>query len=481
MAIINDPRLYSGGSAVLNSQPHTNLAIQMLAKQQAKRDALDQYYQKSIQDTTPTGMRNKDVVGGWSKKFNDWQNFAMNPANRKFMLNPRLDGYKTVTRFNSMHQDLLADAAKSKQELADEKMMNGLRVAGKWNPTDDDMEIAHRKGLSIYDSGRMDENGNDVDLTNLSFNIPEFTPLQEQQLYKSASQGITKSKTYNEKDIRTDNTGLQYVPFEEKHPLEQIKVIADNYSNGLTKSAKVHYERLMQNNDVYNTATKAYQQVYGDNELIDSPEKMAKAIGIIHAMGETKTGEEKAPDWMLRTKINMANSMKKIAANKVGQAGNVATGNAFDDFEDAEFGNFNVKGGVFYNKDGTPRDGEIFITGNVLPGSVRSALSAGGIDDQLLNKGVTATIKDGKLQSISSPKIGTITRGTMEGVYQRKMDTEPLKGKPLQFKEDTPQKEIKVKSTYKLGDKTITIDQVRKGAKKYNMTIEEYIKQTGLQ
>lgn len=447
MAVHNDPRLYSGGALVLNSQPETNFYAQLLAKQQAKRDALDQYYQKTIQDTTPAGMRNKDVVGGWSKKLNDWQTFAMNPENRKYMLNPRLDGYKTVTRFNAMHQDLLADAAKSKQELGDEKMMNQLRVSGKWNPTDEDMDIAHRKGLSIYDNGRFDQNGNDVDLTQLSFNIPEFTPLQEQQLYKSASEGIKLNKTYDEKNIRKDNTGEQYVPFQEKYSQDQIKTIAGNYANNLTKSALVKYENLMHNQEVYDMATKAYQQIYGDKELIDSPDKMAKAVSIMHAMAQTKSSEEKMPDWMLRTQINQANSLKKIAANKTPEKGSEIGGNAFDDLADAVYQNFDVKGGVFYNKDGTPKSGEVFLRGDAIPASVKSALHSGGMDISLLNKGVNAIVKDGRIESISNKSVGTITRGTMEGVYQPKMDTEPLKGKHLQFTNEAKKTETAPKNT----------------------------------
>lgn len=108
-------------------------------------------------------------------------------------------------------------------------------------------------------------------------------------------------------------------------------------------------------------------------------------------------------------------------------------GNAFDDMGDAEYQNFNIKDGAFYNKDGTPKSGKVFISGQYIPSSIKTALNAGGIKPEFLIKGVDAEVKDGQIVSISNELIGTVTRQAMEGVYQRKTDTEPLKGTPLKF------------------------------------------------
>ena len=182
--------LYSGGAVVFNSQPSVNFYAQLMQRQQAKRDALDQYYQKALMDVTPAGMRNVDITGGFTKKLNDWQEFAMNPQNRKYLLNPRLDQYKTATQFNQMHADLLSDIQKSKEAAADEKTLNTYRLNGRWNPTDDDLNIAHNMGLSIYDPIRKD-----VGLNDLSVNMPQYTPLQEKQAYQAATQGLKPSNT----------------------------------------------------------------------------------------------------------------------------------------------------------------------------------------------------------------------------------------------------------------------------------------------
>src|SRR6185369_12963707 len=150
-------------------------------------------------------------------------------------------------------------------------------------------------------------------VNDVSLNVPEFTPLQEQQLYKSASQGIPKSKIPDLRATRQDRmTGYMFTPFQEKFAPIQVKSIADNYSNNLTKSALVHYENLMHDPNAYSAATKAYQQVYGADQLIDTPQKMAKAVAATHAMSEVKTGEDKVVDWQLRQRIANQNSLNRL-------------------------------------------------------------------------------------------------------------------------------------------------------------------------
>jgi hypothetical protein len=146
-----------------------------------------------------------------------------------------------------------------------------------------------------------------------------------------------------------------------------------------------------------------------------------------------------------------------------GGANGQTQGNAFDDMPDKDYGNFRIKDGAFYNKDGTPKSGEIFISGEFIPSSIKTALNAGGIKPEFLIKGVDAVVKDGVIQTISNKLIGTVTRDAMEGVYQRKTDTEPLKGTPLKFAgKDKPQQQSKGKPktvkqngvTYTLNEKT---------------------------
>jgi len=130
--------------------------------------------------------------------------------------------------------------------------------------------------------------------------------------------------------------------------------------------------------------------------------------------------------------------IRNITNVNVGGGSGGVKGNALDMMKDEDFGNFNVRGGYFYNKDGTPKSGNVFIKGEYLPTPVMSVLKAGGVKPEYLIGGVDAVIENGVIKSISNKLIGTITREAMEGVYQPKMDTE-RKGENLKFKPTNPQ------------------------------------------
>lgn len=60
MSIQNPSNLYYGNAAVVDSRPSVNLAVQIMQKQQAKRDALDQYERSRINSINDAGLRDND-------------------------------------------------------------------------------------------------------------------------------------------------------------------------------------------------------------------------------------------------------------------------------------------------------------------------------------------------------------------------------------------------------------------------------------
>jgi len=59
----NDPRMYSDGSVVFDTQPIVNLYGQLMAKKQAKEEALDQYDKQRINNINSAGLRDVDRQG----------------------------------------------------------------------------------------------------------------------------------------------------------------------------------------------------------------------------------------------------------------------------------------------------------------------------------------------------------------------------------------------------------------------------------
>lgn len=194
--------LFTAGAVQFNSQPQTNFLIQALAHQQAKRDALDMYNQRVMQDVSgrENQMRDVDINGGWGKKLNDWQNFYQ--QNKQAILNPRRYGYDALNQFNAMHQDLLGEARQStelnKQRLTMAQMMNEKLKKGDHIP-DSDINELHQFDKSLYDPTRYIEE-NTVDKTTglpftsrrkpgmeyLSPNIPD---LNEKQYFQTLTTG----------------------------------------------------------------------------------------------------------------------------------------------------------------------------------------------------------------------------------------------------------------------------------------------------
>ena len=97
-------------------------------------------------------------------------------------------------------------------------------------------------------------------------------------------------------------------------------------------------------------------------------------------------------------------------------------------------GNVIISGGEVRGKNGELFNGTVTIPRSKMPTQLYSVLKAGGVDDDFLmaNKGFTANVKDGKIQSLSEDRIGVISRGFLRNA-QLKLDTEPQKGKKLSF------------------------------------------------
>lgn len=63
MAVINPPNLYTGGAVIFDSSPSVNMYGNLLARKQAKMDALDEYDRHRINNINPNGVRDQDREG----------------------------------------------------------------------------------------------------------------------------------------------------------------------------------------------------------------------------------------------------------------------------------------------------------------------------------------------------------------------------------------------------------------------------------
>lgn len=189
--MLNNPtNLFRGDAEIVNSTPATNFAINMMAKEAAKRDALDKYFLDLGSKLTPAGMHSDDIPKLIEAK-NDWQKYSM--ENRKAIRNPSLDNGISLREAQAKYNNALGVSEKSKFKIDDLARVNKVRD----NPemaarlTEDDLKRVHRAGLPVTDP-------NYQPFGNFNFSPKGYSAKDWQAFDKSAMASITPDKTLTE-------------------------------------------------------------------------------------------------------------------------------------------------------------------------------------------------------------------------------------------------------------------------------------------
>lgn len=332
MSLVNPSNLYRGNAVVLNTQPTANLAIQLMAKQQAKKDALDQYYSKQQQQAVNNEdkMRPQDVEDdpngnfkGWGSDLNNFQMFYMNPENKKNILNPGKEidpktgkpaPYKTKNTYDGMYDNLIARARESKYNGSMDNTMNQLRVAGKLRQRD--MEEGHNISKSIYDTSRNITQNDPVsglpitrkpNVSSLSVYRPPFDAKKQSEFYKNAKGDMKPDEIPDQSQATFDKQTNQWsYPVTSSFGKDKLAAIANNTKLQPDTTEYDGYEdqlnELAKNPAALNEVSKTYQKVYGavdengNPNLVNTPEKLAKADNIMKASSEGVTKYKTATD-----------------------------------------------------------------------------------------------------------------------------------------------------------------------------------------
>lgn len=427
MALQNPSNLYSGYAQVFNEAPHAAFRARLLAQHQAKMDALDEYYRKLPLTINEKGVRdqerpdiNKSMLGLKSYYIQNKDKIRKGDGAAAF-------NYEKMIRD---HQDLVAQsqvAGLVDTQVGKLKFNPSVQYMFQ-SPETIEQLAAHHLPIS-------DPNHVDFDLE--TFTAPpkpldpntymkRFDKLQFNKEVSKVSNGdgsetITTTPVPSKEalDFMRSNAAVDYI-----HNPSFTKAIdelgAADSSNPLNKAFKQYYGR-----DIENPIDVATAYIAANRIPQPSTEKIQTDKMAMENLKDKRFYEH----YRFRLDHPLPNNVAILSQ---------ATGNALDGLDDADFDTFKVQGGVFYNKDGTPKNGNVFITGDKIPTDVKSVLKASGIDPDLLIKGVDAKVVNGVVQSISNKFIGTATRNSFSGVFQKKFDTEPLKGSPLQF--SNPQK-----------------------------------------
>lgn len=441
MALQNDPRMFTGGAVVFNSNPTVQFQAQQLAKKQAKEEALNKYFDDQLKSLNTEGIRPQDLVDPEKKgrgiidKINTWR--------QKWMENKEgiLRGGQPKMQSDMELQDIRRQIAEAKAAGSFFNDLGKARAKGEYNPDEDELQILDKVTKPIYDPESKKADGTPYGWADVAPVIPEFDAKKQNEYWLASTKGLQPGKQYDyDKLTINSKTGQAIVPFKEAYSPGQIKAIAEQAGEIAMsdKSIKKHFNKILDapNSEEWEKLNKAYQSVFGTDKVVSTPEQAAQADAIIRASVPVKEGQEQEINYAQRLtdKKMMAAFTSALIASRGGGNNETGktTGNVLDDFPDTDFGTMKVVNGQWYDKDGNPKSGQVFLKGEFVPASLRSVMKSGGIDPDVLNLGITATVKNGKIVSFSNKATGTVTREAVEKIYQPKYDTE-RKGENMNF------------------------------------------------
>jgi len=327
MAIQNDPRMYSGGAVVFDSSPTVDFFVRQQAKNQAKKEALNQYFSEVLKDVNPAGIRQVHLGGvegqpkGIVDEINAWKDYWQ--QNQPEILKGGIAQQKSALMVEDIKRKI--QAAKNRDKFLLE--LGKAQFEGKYDPDDDELKVLDKVSKSIYDPASYKEDG--VSEYGYSDVAPPTPELDFNKKYSEWSKGYSAAPTYDEKNLRRDKiTGLDYIPFQERYSNEQIAQIGANAGRDVLedknamKSFKKRLEKMSEKE--YRQLNEVYKEIYGGKsvktlpngqkvgmeDIIDSPEKLAMAEAAVRAKDYVaKEGEITRSDYEMKKQDKIAQAI----------------------------------------------------------------------------------------------------------------------------------------------------------------------------
>jgi len=322
------PNIYTLGQVQVSTQPLAQLQGQLLAKKQAKEEALDKYYNDLTGKITSAGMHSKDIPGFLKEK----EDLAKYWNSNK---NEISKGGLAKQEFDARANKIFSHVEQSKGDV---KFLYDMRDK---EIEDEDMPKLAARGRSIYDPAYYKDPNT---LTPYDYSdFTHFVPLPDTQkqdaLWSSVSRDYKPKVIEYEKDARGNfiytSRGLgsftNVYKFTERYADDQILGMADRAAEFVAtdKSFRKLYNGIL--NDAAK-ATKenkpldprfvelkaAYDKFYPGG-IMDTPEELAKAAAIVRYKKFLNTGEKDVVDDKAKEKYQSASIISRQKAAGGGQ------------------------------------------------------------------------------------------------------------------------------------------------------------------
>ena len=297
------PNIYTLGQVQVSSQPLAQLQGQLLAKKQAKEEALDKYYNDLTGKITSAGMHSKDIPGFLKEK----EDLAKYWNSNK---NEISKGGLAKQEFDARANKIFSHVEQSKGDV---KFLYDMRDK---EIEDEDMPKLAARGRSIYDPAYYKDPNTltPYDYSDFTHFVPLPDVAKQNSYWGAITQGFEPKTREYEKDARGN---IIYTPipdsfgkkakYKEGYGVDQIKAMADRAASYV--STDEGYKKLY--NIPLNDAAKATKQnlplspefvelkkafdYYYPGGIMDTPEEVAKAAAIVRLQKIKNEGEEKIP------------------------------------------------------------------------------------------------------------------------------------------------------------------------------------------
>lgn len=296
MAVSIPREIYTLGAVQISTQPLAQLQGQLLAKKAAKEEALNKYFYDLQGKINTAGVRQVDAVG-IDQDIKKWQQSWSKDAN----------GLQKLEH-QSNYQNILRRIEQSKNRAKLEMDLGKMRVEGKYDPDDDDLEIQQRIGYSIYDPRSYKQDGvTEYGIGDLSPAIPDFDATRQNQFFSAITRGKTAGEVpdTSRAPIIEKQTGYVVTPIKKEFSKEQVVAMA-NDAGELTKADRIsrkYYSKILDNpqSDQFVVLKEAYDN-YFPGGIMDTPEEVAKADAAIRFSQPMEVGTRrvKEEDWKER-------------------------------------------------------------------------------------------------------------------------------------------------------------------------------------
>lgn len=345
------PAAYGGGIPVIHPPNYTAYYMRAMMHQQAKQQALSQYYDKVQSGINPQGVRDVDM-DGFQKRADEWNKFGI--ENRDNLVDPRRDGGKALAQFNTMHRTILGYIQKSKQAAAQEITLQRNYSDPKKAAlaTKNDLLLAHQIGAPVDSPEHYKADGvTPHDLSEFSFNAPPYDANRQKTVAGIATRGLKPDRTYGKPQNRDYAAGTEVLPYTEKHSSQNLQTIGNRIGDVYDgdKGMQAYYENKDYQPDEIDSLRSAYKTAFPKDDIMDAQgnldhRKVAQAAGIldnsqqrngqeIHTVpripqGRGLTQEQQKQQYMMGWVNQMATAIKsgdKDEVNRLGAALNAGT------------------------------------------------------------------------------------------------------------------------------------------------------------